>query len=91
MADDFEIRVECEVATLHEPEARNAFESWCAQRMATECAENDGYFVPELMTRNRLARDPEGPGRAMQPFLLRHPFLPVKRNIFSRIWRRLFG
>jgi hypothetical protein len=88
MADLFEIRVECEVEALHNPESRNAFEQWCRQRMATECAENDVKFDPDLMLSRRLDRDREGPGRNMQPFLLLHPNLPRRRGFWKRLFRR---
>jgi hypothetical protein len=68
----FNIRVECEYSVMHLPDDKATFEEWCLQRVKRECAE---HYIDFDLARYRyesrlLNRDPEGPGRSIQPVML---------------------
>jgi hypothetical protein len=72
----FQVRVECEISTLVDPEARQAFQTFCDLRVIRECSERGLDFDPVRYRQRTKAinRDPEGPGRSVQPFLLEYGF-----------------
>ena len=58
--------------TLRDPESRQQFELFCIRRAERECEER-GLNPDDInyhFKQTRLNRDPEGPGRMIQPFLL---------------------
>lgn len=72
----FQVRVECEYSVMHLPKDKATFDGWCLLRVKRECEERfiDFDLARYHYNARLLARDPEGPGRSMQPVMLEYGY-----------------